>query len=402
MMVDYAARSVFATVMLCLASSVRAANGIDLHIEHDGHDPHAPNTVLMTLSNESDHDVFLYDYNSAFAKPDGRTTSHWFTINDEFGHDVTYKGRYVVSGAPSPSQFTRIAIGSAIQANVNLSTEYHLPTAGSITVSTRVALYRRIPAIRSTGELESTPFETIQSNGVTFGVVNVPERSRDVSAVTKCTPLQEEQTKQAVAAAGPMTEEAVNFLGGLYYIDPIDPENPTPPRIHMKPHARYRNWFGVWDDDAPQPPDPAASETANTRVDQTVIATYVRLQSGATTVCDACVGYHPSARAWAEGTLIHLCPVNFGDPITGGITSQAGTIAHEVSHQTDELAGGTVDVPEVTSRAAAHALPRQRAVTSGANYEYFITDTPLGRASAAAEQLPVAAGAPQSRDQFDE
>jgi hypothetical protein len=147
----------------------------------------------------------------------------------------------------------------------------------------------------------------------------------------------------------------------------------------MKPHRRYQNWFGVWDDDAPQHPDPEAMKTDNIRVDTTVVATYVRLLSGASTVCDRCVGYDPSSRAWAEGTLIHLCPVNFSDPITGGISSQAGTIAHETSHQSDGLAPGTVDVPGVRNRAEAHALPRSTAVTSGANYEYFITDTLLGR-----------------------
>ena len=147
----------------------------------------------------------------------------------------------------------------------------------------------------------------------------------------------------------------------------------------MKPHPRYQNWFGTWDDDAPQAPDPASSATDNDRVDRTILATYVRLQGSVSTVCDACVGYHPSSRAWAEGKLIHLCPVNFTDPITGGITSQAGTIAHEVSHQNDDIASGTVDLDGIRSRAKAHALPRPSAVTSAANYEYFIMDTPLGR-----------------------
>lgn len=68
-------------------------------------------------------------------------------------------------------------------------------------------------------------------------------------------------------------------------------------------------------------------------VDQVVAATYARLLGGARAVCDSCPGYDPSSRAWNEGDLIHLCPVNFLDPVNGGVTSQAGTIAHEVSHR---------------------------------------------------------------------
>jgi hypothetical protein len=333
----------------------------------------------MTLSNGTYHDVFLLDYNSAFAKPDGRMTSAWFDIKDAFGRPVTYKGRYVVSGAPPPSAFTRISPGSRLDGTVDLAREYELPPAGSISVTTGVALYDRVPGIDANGEMESVPHESIDSNVLSFAVVHVAAKTSNVSSIIQCTPAQQDATLRAVVAAQSITEEAVNFLGSLYYTDPVDPENPVPPRVHMKPHRRYQNWFGVWDEAAPQPPDPGAFDTDNSRVDQTVVATYARLLSGATTVCDQCVGYHPSARAWVEGRLIHLCPVNFGDPIAGGITSQAGTIAHEVSHQNDDMAKGTVDVKDVTSRSEAHALPRATAVTSAANYEYFIADTPLGR-----------------------
>jgi hypothetical protein len=61
------------------------------------------------------------------------------------------------------------------------------------------------------------------------------------------------------------------------------------------------------------------------------------------------------------------------------VTSQAGTIAHEVSHRPDGYAIPTLDFPGVKNRATAHALDRTSAVRSGANYEYFIMDVPLGR-----------------------
>jgi hypothetical protein len=61
--------------------------------------------------------------------------------------------------------------------------------------------------------------------------------------------------------------------------------------------------------------------------------------------------------------------------VAGGITSQAGTIVHEVTHQAD----GTADLDGVTDRASAHKLSRYNAARSGANYEYFIMNVPLGK-----------------------
>jgi Lysine-specific metallo-endopeptidase len=367
--------------------SVYATASVELLLAHDGRNPAAPNTVTMTLSNSADHDVFLLDQNSAFAKPDGRTTSNWFNIKDAFGRTVSYKGRYVVMGPPAASEFTRIRPGANVEASVDLSREYVLPIAGSVSVSTSVAIYDRLPGIDSNGEMENVPYESIESNVVSLAVVHVASGGFDTSSIITCSPTQENATRQAIAAAQSITEETLSFLTSLYYNDPVNPEDHVPPRSHMKPHRRYQNWFGVWDDNAPQWPEPGAFDTDNVRVDQTMFATHVRLLSGATTACDQCNGYPPSSRAWAEGKLIHLCPVNFSDPIIGGITSQAGTIAHEVSHQNDEMGQGTGDLEGVTSRATAHALPRSSAVVSAANYEYFITNAPLGRKAGDALQV---------------
>ncbi|MGN6092408.1 MAG: hypothetical protein ACTHOL_08660 [Luteibacter jiangsuensis] len=349
-----------------------------LHVAHDGANSSAPNTVTVSLSNPSDHDVFVYAYQTAFAKPDGRMTGDWFDVEDEFGNSIRYKGRFVVSGAPTPSAFTRIPPGSSVTTAIDLSREYQLPETGRVFVSTKVALYENIPSILANGEVEDVPHKLITSDSTSFFVAPSANQPSKASSVTACTPEQKDATQRAIASAQSATEEATRFLSGLYYGEAPTPENPFPP-FHMTPHHRYQNWFGVWDDAAPQYP-PESLPTDNYRVDLTVNAAYIRLFLGRTeTVCDQCGGYDPSTRAWAEGILIHLCPANFSDPITGGIISQAGTIAHEVSHQNDEIASGTVDLPGVTNRASAHALPRPSAVTSAANYEYFITNTPLGR-----------------------
>ncbi|HEY4294750.1 M35 family metallo-endopeptidase [Luteibacter sp.] len=366
------------TVLSLGGPAADAENAARLHVAHDGVNPSAPNTVMVSLSNPSDHDVFVYTYQTAFAKPDGRMTGSWFDVEDAFGNDVRYKGRFVVSGAPTPSAYTRIRPGSSVTTMIDLSKEYELPDAGEVLLSTQVAVYEKTPPILASGEVENIPYELITSNSISFFVAPPTNQTTEASSVITCTPKQEDDTRRAITAAQSATEEATRFLSSLYYGEPATPENLFPP-FHMTPHRRYQNWFGVWDDAAPQYP-PESVTTDNYRVDLTVNAAYIRLFLGrAHTVCDQCSGYDPTTRAWAEGTLIHLCPVNFTDPITGGITSQAGTIVHEGSHQNDEIARGTVDLPGVTNRASAHALPRSAAVTSAANYEYFITNTPLGR-----------------------
>lgn len=119
--------------------------------------------------------------------------------------------------------------------------------------------------------------------------------------------------------------------------------------------------------------------TDNARVDQVVAAVAERMSVGFPTVCDRCPGSHPEARAWTEDNgVVHLCPRNFSDPISGGITSQAGTLVHEASHLGDARARPTIDQPGVVNRATSHALDRHRAADSGANYEYYVVNVPLG------------------------
>lgn len=351
-------------------------------IERDASHASSANRIDVVLHNDTKRDIFVVGYNSVLEKPDGRTTGNWLHVTDSFGREVPYRGRYVVSGPVSTESFMQVAPGESIRGSVELSREYELPPAGTVTVSTTIATYSTVPALLPTGDTEGATADLVTSNELTFPIVNAPVSVTTARSILQCTASQVSMSNQAIAAAQHASDEAINFLGSLYYVDPIvpiDPENPVTPRIHMKPHRRYSNWFGTWDDGAPQPPDPAALDTDNSRVDQTVMAVYVRLMSNIRTACDECKGYNPLTRAWAEAGLIHLCPSNFRDPISGGITSQAGTIVHEVSHQGDALAPGTVDLPNVRSRSDAHALPRADAVKSAANYEYFITDTPLGR-----------------------
>jgi hypothetical protein len=348
-------------------------------LSRDERNVSSSNVTHVTLRNAGERDIYVLGYQSVLDKPNDRTTGNWLQITDAFGNEVPYVGRFVSHGAFEASAFVRVPPRSSVEGDVELSREYDLPPAGTITVSTTMALYDRVPGIQPTGENEDVAAEMVKSNELTFHPIGGYVRSQTIASTLQCTAEQLGMTRNAISAAQAASQEAAYFLGDLYYADPIGQTRPAPQRIHMKPHRRYTNWFGAWDDAAPQDPDPGANFTDNSRVDQTVTAVYVRLLSGARTVCDECKGYSPLSRAWAEGSLIHLCPVNFTDPITGGITSQAGTIVHEVSHQADSIARATVDLPGVNNRNDAHRLERPKAVQSAANYEYFITDTQLGR-----------------------
>jgi hypothetical protein len=365
--------------MVVVPTAVASVPHVELAIHHRP-TAGAPNTVRLTATNFGPGDAYVMSYQTPFALPDGRMTGRWVDVRETSGKEVVYKGRWVLTRSPGPSMYRRIARGEVIEVDIDLSTEYMLPEEGVISARSSISVMDRLPGLDAMGEAESVPDEAVESNVIDFTVMKSATKLSAVQGSTiQCTPEQTSATAKAIVGAQAASHEALMFLSSLYYADPIDPENPVIPRIHMKPHLRYQYWFGAWDEWAPQPPEPGAMDTDNSMVDQIVAATYARLLFGARAVCDLCPGYDPTSRAWNEGDLIHLCPVNFLDPINGGITSQAGTIVHEVSHRPDSYALPTQDFFGVKNRATAHALERWRAVRSGANYEYFIMNVPLGR-----------------------
>lgn len=374
--------TVMAGVALSASAVAAGAPRVDLTLQHVPMDGR-PNNLRVVATNHGSGDAYVLTYHSVFAQPEGRTTGRWIVLTDESGAEVRYTGRSVLIRSPGPMSYMRIPPDASITADVDLGREYALSEGSVVSARAMLDVLERVPMLDRDGEPEDVPHEMVDSQAVTFRVVASGRRTSDgTSSVIQCTADQLAATGLAIAGAQAASSEASMFLSSLYYTDPIDPANPVPPRVHMKPSLRYQYWFGTWDESAPQLPDPEALHTDNAKVDQVMVATYARLLSGARTVCDSCPGYDPSSRAWNEGDLIHLCPVNFLDPVTGGITSQAGTIAHEVTHKVDTYAEPTVDFPGVNNRATAHALGRHSAVRSGANYEYFIMDVPLGRDAA--------------------
>jgi hypothetical protein len=339
--------------------------------------------IVVEAKNVGDRPLYLFGPHTPFALVDDRLQGKWFRINDVSGAEVRYAGRHVFMRGSSPESYIQLVPGESIRAEVDLGKEYTFTSSGVHQVSTSMTTYTEVPAAGPDGELSTVPTESFRSAELDFYLdtsVYTAIAAPSADNVFPCSEEQLGQTRQAFYKGSQSASLTRAILANSYYYGPVDPQHPEdPPRIHMRRDPTYVYWFGEWDDDAPQAPDPAAPSTDNARVDEVVVAIAARMAEGFPTVCDRCPGYSPFTRAWTEGDgTVHMCPVHFSDPISGGVTSQAGTLVHEASHIDDARARPTVDHDGVINRATAHALDRPRAVHSGANYEYYVMNVPLG------------------------
>lgn len=168
-----------------LALAADASADVTVRLSHEARSASAANRVDVDLENSSNRDVFVLGYHTVFEKPQGRTTGAWIHVKDAFGRNVPYIGRYVVSGAFTSESYIRVAPGDHLTGYVDLATEYELPPAGNVTVSTVVVVYHRVPGILDTGENEDVPAATIASNALTFNLVGSTSRVAPVASTLK-------------------------------------------------------------------------------------------------------------------------------------------------------------------------------------------------------------------------
>lgn len=340
--------------------------------------------VSIEARNAGDQPVYFFGPQTPFRLWDDHLYGDWFDIRDESGTTIPYRGRRVNMRNPGSEAYIQLVPGESITTQFDLSVDYLLPSRGKISVGLSLVAYPALPARGVAGEYTHDRSEVFQSNRLEIEaevISHSAQRGAFSDNVIPCSDEQLDQTREAMYWAHRSASLTQAILNLSYYYDPIDPQNPdASPRKHMRRDAKYVYWFGEWDDDAPQAPDPAAPATDNARVDEVMDAVVQRIERDEiVTLCDLCPGSSPFSKAWAEPDgRLHLCPSNFEDPIHGGITSQAGTLVHEVSHVGGERGRPTNDYPGVYNRATAHALERARAVHSAANYEYFSMNVPLG------------------------
>lgn len=347
--------------------------------------------ITIEAKNDGDSDAFLLKSKTPFSQPQGRLTGNWLSVKDAFGNAVPYRGRSVLEREISLDSFIRLRPGEGISVEVDMPREYAIPSAGSFEVRFSTIVYTSPFETDRDGELlaDADGNDTlIESSSVSSTDVQIQLSSNAIQrfqvneraeSEIACTDDQLAQTREALKSAHLKADVRQAILSLQYYRDPVDPKHPEiPPRKHKDFSFPYTYRLGDWDDSAPQDPDPQAPFTDNVRVDDVVSATLKRFIHGVHTMCDRCARYKSSTRAWTDSAGIHLCPANFDDPVERGITTQAGTLVHEVTHQDTFQVPATVDYPEVINRGTAHALDRTQAVNSGANYEYYIMDVPRG------------------------
>lgn len=335
--------------------------------------------VTVHVVNDGDVPLWILPSQTAFDLDQGHMSGRWFEFDPAQGAVPFFEGRQLLIRDPSPSSYVRLDPRESRSVGVDLSADYHFPTDATYNVRTTIASYTSIP-LPGSDDVGGLSLSTSDFFPISVSAAYVTPFSPLADNVVPCTDEQVTQIGQARYKATNASGVKEMLLDLSYYYDPIDPSDPDKPRRkHMKRDAKYVYWLGEWDDDAPQPPEPDADATDNAKVDATVHATVTRFRQGFNIVCDLCPRNDPATRAWTDGTgTVHLCPENFRDPVIGGISSQTATLIHEATHIVDQHGPATVDIPGVTSRATAHALDRPKAVISGANYEYFIANTPLG------------------------
>lgn len=370
---------------LALPGMTFAADRLSVAIEQSMEDAKAGRPyVTVTVTNVSDEPAWFNRIQSPFELVDGHAAGRWFQFEGAADDVPTFTGRQLLLRGLYPEAYERLEPGASRSTSLDLSVDYRFPKDGTYHVSTGVASFEWIPS----GDWDAGGIQWPRSGTVPLRVsmAFVGSVAPMADSVIPCTEEQEAQTDRAYMKALDMTTSTEMLLKLAYYYDPFDPKDPDKPlRKHMRRDSKYVYWLGEWDDDAPQPPDDGHEGTDNVKVDATVHATLLRLKSDFKVVCDLCPRSDPATRGWADGQgIVHLCPANFHDPIIGGVSSQTATLIHEASHIVDSYGPSTVDLEGVTNRTAAHALPRSAAVTSAANYEYFIANTPLGLGKEAA------------------
>lgn len=340
--------------------------------------------VTVTLTNVGDAPMYFLVHQTPLATVDGRLFGSWFLFDKDRNTSIpAYVGRHTLVRSPPAEAYDVMGPGESRRAVIDLGLDYRFKEEGRFNVRTGVVAFDRLPTPMP-DDLDDRERYPTDSNSLSLRVRHPFLDDRDavsVNTTVPCTDDQLYQMRRADYEATKLASLREQLLLLSYEYDPPDPDHPElPRRKHMRYNPKYVYWFGAWDEDAPQPPSPGADATDNAKVDNTVRAVVHRLTSGLSLVCDSCASNAPYTRGWTEGNgVIHLCPENFRDPIIGGITSQAGTLVHEASHIVDSQGPATVDLKDVTSRAAAHALARPSAVISAANYEYYLVDVPLGR-----------------------
>jgi len=314
--------------------------------------------IAYSMINNTDDTLYLCKWKTPLEGFD----SNMFTVTKD-EEEVTYIGRLIKRGSPSPDDYVLIAPKGRVSGTIDLSEGYAVYKEGDYTVTFNSVIYdvgKETP-LRLAAKKAYAPQE-ITSAVVNFKLTEVreykapeiPMRKAD-SAATKvtysggCTTSEKNDLKDAVIEAKRLLTIAILQME-------------ITPQASQDTCRRYTTWFGTW--------TAARWNTVKNNFQKILDAlTYQDLEFDC-----SCTGNYYAYVYPASPYKIYLCNAFWNAPMTG-TDSKAGTIIHEMSHfyvvaSTDDHAYGHTNCKNLASSDPT------KAIDNADSHEYFCENTP--------------------------
>jgi peptidyl-Lys metalloendopeptidase len=306
-------------------------------------------TVRFTLRNDSDQDVYVLSWQTPLAGVE----SNLFDVR-RAGKKVAYTGRLYKRATPAPQDYIRIAAGSSVSADVELSSVYDIDSSGEYSIRYRADLQdaRTDHKALATGAVlesnavfvgvERTEIDTLIAD-IAESVVAAPAPYLAPSYVS-CSSTRQSTLVSALSNAESMSLRARNYLSGV-------------PTASRPTDAAFRTWFGAY----------LASRYSTVQSHFNNIYSTFNTKR-VTFYCDCSDSSY--AYVYANRPYeIHLCNAFWNAPMTG-TDSKAGTLIHEASHFS--VVAGTQDYAYGQTACRSLATSNAtRAVANADSHEYF-------------------------------
>ncbi len=336
----------FATSAMASATGVR---GLTATIDSEQSFVEATDdaVVRFTLRNDSDEDLYILSWQTPFRGVE----SNLFDVR-QGGQPVAYTGRIYKRATPQASDYLRIPAGSALSADIELSSVYDLRASGEYSVQYRVRAQDVLASDLKvlTRNVESNvvflaierPVEAFTPD---FDEVLIAAAGKALApSYVSCSSSRQSTLVTSLSNAESISLKARDYLNNL-------------PTASRSTDAAYLTWFGAY----------TSSRYSTVQSHYTSIYSAFNTKR-VTFYCDctdSAYAYVFSNRPYE----IHLCNAFWNAPASG-IDSKAGTLVHEMSHF--KVVAGTSDYAYGTSACRSLAISNPtRAISNADSHEYF-------------------------------
>jgi peptidyl-Lys metalloendopeptidase len=347
--------------------------------------------ITVTITNKSDHALFLPRSKTPLENPDGHLWNLIFQVRSSTNEQVKFVGRMIKVWRQSIDMFyIRVEPGQSLSKTIHLSADYDLSQGGNFTVVYDQPYADNV--YMSEGEATDGGTTEVRSNELSIWVSSsLTAAARSAFLAPKATSApglpegcdvatQLYPASMAMLTASTWAAKALGYLEDIYEIETThDEDGSVKYRPYMKPDFKYTYWFGRPDDNAEAVDERPYQTSVWDKTDfyPLKVMDAVTMRAGSlnrTYACGCRPEYDARTAAWADHSnpyLVHLCDFFF----TLDANSQAGTFVHEWSHFADEHATATID--HADGREKSHALAgtnRALAVDNADTYGLFTQD----------------------------